>query len=165
MADQETKITINQGTQTYTYEFRPMLLADIEKVHELENEVFVSPWSRHSFEVEVQLPFSHSYILKDGGHLVAYIVAWLVEDELHVTNVAVAPGYRRKGIASWLLKYVIDLAVKSGCKQVNLEVRKSNEEAIRLYQRFGFDVVGVRKNYYAAECEDALIMNLKLAAN
>jgi [ribosomal protein S18]-alanine N-acetyltransferase len=159
------KISITAGNQTHSYEFRPMLSSDIEQVHTLENEIFMSPWSRHSFEVEVQLPFSHSYIMQEGTTIVAYIVAWLVEDELHITNLAVHSSYRRRGIASWLLNYLIDIAMKSACKQINLEVRKSNEEAIRLYQRFGFQIIGIRKNYYTIEHEDALLMNLKLSAN
>ena len=158
------KISLTNNQQN-CYEFRPMLSSDIDYVHALENEIFVSPWSKHSFEVEVQLPFSHSYVVQDNNKIIAYIVSWVVEDELHITNVAVHSQYRRRGIASWLLKYMIDVAMKSTCKQIDLEVRKSNEEAIRLYQRFGFQVIGVRKNYYTSEHEDALVMNLKLSAN
>jgi [ribosomal protein S18]-alanine N-acetyltransferase len=159
------KMNMKNNENNESFELRPMLASDIDEVHALEKEIFFTPWSRHSFEVEVQLPFSHSYVVQAKEGIAAYIVAWLVEDELHITNVAVNSAFRRKGLASKMLNHVLDIAIKSKCKQVNLEVRKSNEEAIRIYQKLGFQIIGVRKNYYTAEQEDALVMSLKLASN
>jgi ribosomal-protein-alanine N-acetyltransferase len=87
---------------------------------------------------------------------------WRIADEGHITNLAVRPGFRRRGFARQLLQDLIDYARKNHIGSLTLEVRVSNLPAIRLYESFGFRVEGRRKNYYADNNEDALIMWLRL---
>jgi ribosomal-protein-alanine N-acetyltransferase len=83
---------------------------------------------------------------------------WIIFDELHINTLAVHPDRRRQGLASLLLTHVLDDAVRRGAEKATLEVRRSNEGALRLYERFGFEVGGVRKEYYRQPVEDALIL-------
>jgi ribosomal-protein-alanine N-acetyltransferase len=83
---------------------------------------------------------------------------WIIFDELHINTLAVHPGLRRQGLASLLLRHVLEDAVRRGADKATLEVRRSNEGARKLYERFGFEVGGVRKEYYRQPVEDALIL-------
>ena len=83
---------------------------------------------------------------------------WIIFDELHINTLAVHPELRRQGLASLLLTHVIEAAVRRGADKATLEVRRSNEGALKLYERFGFEVGGVRKEYYRQPVEDALIL-------
>jgi [ribosomal protein S18]-alanine N-acetyltransferase len=89
---------------------------------------------------------------------VGYHCAWVVFDELHLQNLAVHPDWRRKGIGSLLVRHALELGRGKKTRTAILEVRRSNEEALGLYRKFGFEVVGVRRNYYPEEGEDALVM-------
>src|SRR5216683_3224520 len=94
------------------------------------------------------------------------MTTWLIEplaspsvlDELHINNLAVLPAYRRAGIGSALLTHVLDEGARMGARRATLEVRRSNEAARQLYERFGFSVVGVRQGYYSNPVEDALVL-------
>jgi ribosomal-protein-alanine N-acetyltransferase len=83
---------------------------------------------------------------------------WLVFDELHINNLAIHPAYRRQGIGTALLKHAMHTAALLGARRATLEVRRSNEEARRIYERLGFETAGIRRNYYAQPTEDALIL-------
>jgi len=136
-----------------------MLGADIDRVCEIEQAVFAHPWSRGSFESEVSGdPCSLPWVAEDGGVVVGYLIAWHVADELHIGNLAVAPDRQGRGIASSLLSGALAAAAERGIEYAALEVRVSNERAIRLYERFGFSGVAIRKAYYEDNGENALIM-------
>jgi len=92
--------------------------------------------------------------------IAGFIVARLIADELHVNNVAIRPEFRGQGLGSALLLTTINQARQRGAQLAQLEVRASNNEAQRLYQKCGFAVVGRRKNYYRQPTEDALLMSL-----
>jgi ribosomal-protein-alanine N-acetyltransferase len=79
-------------------------------------------------------------------------------DEGHILNIAIHPEYRNKGFGSLLIKFSLDYLLKNSGRIMTLEVRKSNIQAIALYRKFGFRVVGIRKNYYISDREDALVM-------
>jgi ribosomal-protein-alanine N-acetyltransferase len=99
--------------------------------------------------------------LADAGTpppLVGYICVWVVGDELHINNVAVAPGMRRRGIAGALLEAALDHGRARGVRCAFLEVRASNVAAQALYRRFGFEPAGTRKRYYTHPVEDAVLM-------
>jgi ribosomal-protein-alanine N-acetyltransferase len=81
-----------------------------------------------------------------------------VLDELHINNLAVLPAYRRAGIGLALLRHALDEGARMGARRATLEVRRSNEAARQLYERFGFSVVGVRHGYYSNPVEDALVL-------
>lgn len=100
--------------------------------------------------------------MREERAVVGYICLWEVADELHVTNIAVHPDHRRRGIARALLTRVLDDARRRPVRLVILEVRPSNTEALALYESFGFRVVGRRRGYYYDTGEDALVMEMGL---
>jgi [ribosomal protein S18]-alanine N-acetyltransferase len=134
---------------------------DLENVLELEAACFTNPTTRDMLRYEVESSdVLHAYVMrpKPGGMIVAYCAVWIIFDELHINTLAVHPRWRRQGVASLLLAHVLDDAVRLGAVKATLEVRRSNEGARKLYERFGFEVGGVRKEYYRQPVEDALIL-------
>jgi len=136
---------------------------DIPSVLEIERASFTTPWSETSFFNELKKPRSFFKVARCGEKIVGYICGGWIIDEGHVLDVAVHSDYRRLGIASTLVSLGIDRFRDEGCRFVFLEVRDSNEAAKKMYCKFGFDVLGTRKNYYVSPVEDAVIMVLKLA--
>ena len=138
---------------------RPMTMADIDAIAELEKLVFTLPWSRESFRREVEENAAARYlVLEDRGRVVAYGGMWLVIDEAHITNIAVHPEARGKGFGERLLRALMRLASDTCMGMITLEVRRSNAAAQALYRKAGFQDVGYRKRYYEDNQEDALIM-------
>ena len=136
-----------------------MLPADLPDVLVIERVSFSMPWSRGAFLYEIeQNQVARCWVGRDEGRIVGYICLWDVADELHVTNIAVHPDARRRGIARTLLQSVIGHGRAAGSRMILLEVRPSNTEAIALYDSFGFRAVGRRRGYYYDTGEDALVM-------
>jgi ribosomal-protein-alanine N-acetyltransferase len=136
-----------------------MHAADLPDVLVIERGSFSMPWSRGAFLYEIeQNQVARCWVGREDGRIVGYICLWEVADELHVTNVAVHPDLRRRGIARALLESVFARARAGGIRMVMLEVRPSNAEALALYESFGFRVVGRRRGYYYDTGEDALVM-------
>ena len=149
------------------YEIVPMRPADLDDIMEIEKLAFRAPWSRQVFVEELDRDWAHVDILrerKSGAGVLAFVNYWLVRDEVHVLNVASHPEARRQGHASRLLEHVIAFAHREKCRYVTLEVRRSNQAAIRLYKKYGFRPVGIRPNYYVEDNEDALVMLLELTS-
>ncbi len=138
-----------------------MKSGDLPAVVEIEKASFTTPWSEISFFNELKKPNSFQKIAKKGGEIAGYICAGWTIDEGHVLDVAVHPKYRRLGIASMLVSLAIERFREEGCRFVFLEVRDSNEPAKSMYGKFGFEVLGTRKNYYVSPSEDAVIMVIK----
>ncbi len=134
----------------------------LEEILAIETLSFGSPWSSAAFEGEFSQPHSFTYgVVSTTDHkLLGYIVFWLVEDEVHILNLAVHPAFRREGLANALLTHLVDLSQKAMCRMVFLEVRPSNRPALGLYESFGFVRVGIRPNYYTDTKEDALLYTL-----
>jgi [ribosomal protein S18]-alanine N-acetyltransferase len=126
----------------------------------VEQASFLNPWTREMYVAELQNPgMSHLLVAKDAaGRVVGFCGFWRVLDEIHINNVAVLPEYRRQGIASLILGRVFSEGRRVGAGRATLEVRRSNEVARRLYERFGFTVAGVRRGYYRNPDEDALVL-------
>lgn len=138
---------------------RQMRSVDIDRVVELENEIFPSPWTGELFRHELRDPEQACYLVaEEGGALTGYIGAQLLDAEVHVTNMAVAPGARRQGLGSALLLECIRRGMARGARWLTLEVRVGNEEARAFYRKFGFGELGIRRSYYADSGEDAVIM-------
>ena len=135
-----------------------MTHSDIEEVVAIEEESFSTPWSNKSFEDSLKLPYGKFYVARTEGKVVGYVGLYLVGEEGDITNVAVLSQYRRKGIAGKLIEKVINYAKENEINCINLEVRPSNSSAIKLYEKYGFDELGKRKNFYSKPTEDALIM-------
>jgi ribosomal-protein-alanine N-acetyltransferase len=139
--------------------------ADLPDVLVIERASFSMPWSRGAFLYEIeQNQVARCWVGREEGRIVGYICLWEVADELHVTNVAVHPDVRRRGIARALLESVFARARAAGSRMVLLEVRPSNTEALALYESFGFRVVGRRRGYYYDTGEDALVMEASVAS-
>jgi ribosomal-protein-alanine N-acetyltransferase len=141
-----------------------MTVEDIDEVLEIERASFSTPWSETSFFNEIRNPRSISKIARLGGRIAGYLCASGIIDEGHILTFAVHPDFRRLGIASALIRDILEQLKKGGCRFVFLEVRASNSEARKMYERFGFRELGVRKDYYLTPVEDGIVMVLKLGA-
>jgi ribosomal-protein-alanine N-acetyltransferase len=146
--------------------FRPMRREDLERVVEIERAAFSHPWSRDLIAREMSHAWSTILLAVEttaGGEAVlGLVVFWLVHDEVHVLNVAVAPEARRRGTARALMREAERRGLERGARIVTLEVRRSNQAAVELYRSLGYRKVGVRPRYYAEEGEDAIVMERDL---
>lgn len=140
-------------------EIRPMTEADLDEVLEIEQVSFPTPWSRSSYASELQQNSLSLYlVVLQEGRLVGYAGMWIIIDEGHITNVAVHPEYRNRGLGCLLMRELIDLAVQNRVTAITLEVRPSNRSAQGLYRKLGFIPNGLRKGYYTDTGEDAIVM-------
>lgn len=137
---------------------REMNHEDIDVVHEIETAAFSMPWSRAIFVETLENDDNKFYIAEVNGVIAGYINLWYVLDEVTVANIAVSKDFRRQGIAAALMEHALKLAEDSGMAAATLEVRISNEPAIKLYERFGFESAGIRPDYYEKPREAAVIM-------
>lgn len=138
---------------------REMTDADLDRVVRLEQKIFSSPWSLRNFRYELNdNPFANLYVYEADGEIAGYCDLQIKFENADLALIAVAPEYRRSGIAQEMLDFMIDLAVRAECEIISLEVRKSNEPAIRLYEKNGFIQANIRKNYYSDNHEDAYLM-------
>ena len=132
----------------------------IDEVLAVEEASFSHPWTREMYLSELQnRGVSFCFFARgESGRVVGFCSFWRVLDELHINNLAVLPDVRREGIASALLARVLQEGASLGARRATLEVRRSNEPARLLYERFGFSIAGVRRAYYSDPIEDALIL-------
>jgi ribosomal-protein-alanine N-acetyltransferase len=138
---------------------RPIAPEDIDVVWTIEKLCFSIPWSRQSFVLEIEKnKCARYFVAEDSGVVVGYGGVWLVVDEAHITNIAVHPLFRRRGIGRAILRALMTEAHRIGIEKMTLEVRISNKAAQGLYRKLGFIEMGVRKGYYSDNNEDALIM-------
>ncbi len=141
--------------------FRPMREADIPAIVDIEHEVFSSPWSYSMFESELSRPkysqVRRCSIRRYNSRLWRHVASY--KTKTHITNIAVIPSMRRKGIGKDILYHMMDIAIDEECdKLIDLEVRRSNYPAQSLYRSMGFKVIYVRGKYYEDNSEDAFIM-------
>lgn len=142
-----------------------MTITDVKPCHlreiaEIENACFSLPWTFE--QLEKQMSADNCIFLaatNDDGALMGYIGLMFVLDEGYISNVAVSPNYRRRGVADALITELIE-RTKKRLSFLTLEVRESNLAAIELYSKHGFEPVGKRKNYYDKPKEAALLMTL-----
>ncbi|WP_225411501.1 ribosomal protein S18-alanine N-acetyltransferase [Stigmatella hybrida] len=144
---------------------RPMTHEDMPAVTALEQASFRNPWSPELLRRELDHDWSTILLVEepqpDGTRkLLGLAIFWIVQDEVHVLNVATAPEQRRRGVARAVMDEVLARGKARRCVLATLEVRRSNEAALGLYKSLGFRPVGVRPNYYADEGEDAIVMVL-----
>ena len=138
---------------------RQATVEDVDDIYEIEMLCFPDPWSREALVYEfTENPRAFYIVAELDEKVVGYAGLWWIADEGHITNVAVKPGYRNRHIGEGIINVMIDFTSQEGIKHHTLEVRPSNTAAINLYQKFGFKTEGVRKEYYANNKEDALIM-------
>ncbi len=156
----------------------PMRVADIPEVLRIERASFPTPWSEVGYRRELtRNEFAHYFVLRlypkrsrkrrgwpplltrQPGEIIGYTGYWLIADEAHITTLAVAPAWRRHGLGEWLLVHLLRDAIRRGASVATLEVRVSNRAAQRLYWKYHFERVGMRRRYYA-DGEDAILMTL-----
>ena len=139
-------------------EIVPMQQEDTEYIAEIEKECFSSPWSLDGIKEELNNESARFFVFRLNGKAAGYIGSHIVLDECYIANVAVMPGFRRRGIGERLVEKAVKTARDEGCSFISLEVRLSNSAAISLYEKLGFEKIGERKNFYSSPTENALIM-------
>ncbi|MEY4479745.1 MAG: hypothetical protein RLZZ267_423 [Bacillota bacterium] len=139
--------------------FRQMEVADVEAICAIEQESFNIPWTREAFMNELTNNMLAKYmVLEVDGVVAGYVGMWLIVDEAHITNIAIASAYRGRGYGEQLMTELAALAQYMGMRAMTLEVRVSNQVAINLYTKIGFENAGIRKGYYSDNGEDAMVM-------
>ena len=131
---------------------------DLDAVNAIEMQAFQDPWSKQDFINELEsTPYSCIYVKEINGEVVAYVDLWIAYENAEIANIAVKKEFLHQGIASELMQYCLQKIQQSKCENFTLEVRVSNMNAIKLYEKFGFQTVSKRKKYYA-DGEDAYLM-------
>lgn len=138
---------------------RLMTEADLQEVLLLEQDLFPEdPWPMHEYMYELhENPFSKLYVYEEDGKIIGYFDLWITYEQAQVANIGVHREYRQKGIGTFLIQYMQNIAIENECENLTLEVRVSNEKAIRLYEKTGFITVATRHRYYS-DGEDAYLM-------
>ena len=143
-----------------------MTESDLDEVAAIERVAYDFPWSRGNFEDSLRNGYYGICLRHVTGTLIGYCVLMPVVDEMHLLNLCVAPAAQGAGAGLTLLREGVRIAQAKGLEGILLEVRPSNHRAIRLYEQFGFVMIGRRKNYYPARHhsrEDAIVMRLSFA--
>ena len=135
-----------------------MTVDDIAQVAEIERQIFSIPWSEKAFRDSMESDNTIYIVAKENDNVAGYAGMYLSFEEGNITNVAVNPLSRRKGIGEKIVRDIINRAYEKGVRDVFLEVRETNSVAIALYEKIGFKEEGIRKNFYDKPRENALIM-------
>lgn len=147
---------------------RRMKAEDIHRVWEIDVQSFSLPWTESSFRYDYFInKNSRMWVVEaidDAGNpqVIGSMVAWLIIDEVHLGTIAVDPDFRKRGIGESLIRTLLQEMADEDAVRVELEVRKSNNAALSLYQKFEFVIEGERKNYYSDNHEDAILMGLSI---
>lgn len=131
---------------------------DIAQVAEIERQIFSIPWSEKAFRDSMESDNTIYIVAKENDNVAGYAGMYLSFEEGNITNVAVNPLSRRKGIGEKIVRDILNRAYEKGVRDVFLEVRETNSVAIALYEKIGFKEEGIRKNFYDKPRENALIM-------
>ncbi len=146
------------------FRFRDLDPGDLYSVMAIETASFPSPWSHKLFEEEIGRAFSDAVVVVEepGGEVAGYAICWTVGEESHLLNIAVRPDARGRGIGRALLRECLRRGARAGASRIVLEVRPSNQQAIRMYRREGFRFVGIREGYYMDTGEDAIVFSREI---
>lgn len=138
-----------------------MNLTDLDKISNILNTDFDDFWNYNIFKTELENENSKYIVAKIDNEIVGFAGIWIAIDEAHITNIVTKKNYRKKGIGKILLENLIMLSNKLHLNSITLEVKQSNIPAIKLYEKYGFENLGIRKNYYKGN-ENAIIMTKTL---
>ncbi len=142
---------------------REMKEEDLPRVMEIECASFPTPWSEAMFRQQLLIDdISINLVLEAERTVAGYAISWIAYDEIHLLSIAVDPSMRRRGYGNELLNGVILRGKRAGACSIVLEVRRGNAAARSFYESRGFDMIGVRRRYYADTGEDAFIMERKI---
>ena len=133
---------------------------DIPTIMILEKELFSTSWEEEMFIEEIEKQYAYVTEIKDN--IIGYICGWKLLDEFNITNIAIASDYQRKGFGKALVQFLMSKLLDEKCFKFFLEVRESNHAAKKLYEKLGFIVIGLRKNYYHSPDEDAIVLSVSL---
>ena len=140
------------------WQIRPASLGDVAALAALEQVCFSDPWSAAGIRETIQYETARAFVAQESGRIVGYVMARISGQEGEILDLAVPPDQRRRGIASSLLRAVVEALQSGGVREMYLEVRESNHPAIQLYRSQGFRPVGLRPRYYRNPPEDALVL-------
>ena len=144
----------------------PMEVGDLDQVLPIERASFPTPWTRAAFCYEIQQnKVAHCTTIRSRSGVVGYLCFWEIGHEIHITNLAVHPEWRRRGVARRLLATALAEGISRGVLLAFLEVRPTNTRALALYDSLGFQVIGRRNGYYFDTGEDALVMEARLGGD
>ena len=135
-----------------------MSFDDIKEVALIEKDNFTEPWSEESFKTALEKKDTIFLVAKSETDVLGYCGCYLAQDEADITNVATAAKHRKKGVATKLLLKLFGICQQRQVEKIFLEVRESNESAINLYTKMGFEKIGIRKNFYVKPTENAIVM-------
>lgn len=147
------------------FNIRPMNQNDVDQVRNIDKLSFTLPWPATSYYFELQNSHARSWVaeitVQNGQkNLIGMLVLWLIVDEAHIGTIAIHPDYRHHGFGARLLRHAIKSVQAEGADMIYLEVRRGNLTAQALYNKFGFELSGVRRGYYSDNQEDALLFTL-----
>ena len=145
-----------------TFKIAPMKSTDLKAVMALEKAIFADAWPREAFLEHLEESGSGGLVVAIGSDIIGYACYQIAEDGVHLTNLAVAPEYRRKSVANGMLDHILGLARKQACDLIYLEVRLSNETALKFYRSAGFIEVDRVTDYYENPREDAVVMLVRV---
>ena len=149
------------------WQLDPVSPQDIDNILTIDRAAFERPWQRKSFLAELAHKDAFSYVVRhqlnhQSSQIVAYVFVRIILNEMHILRIAVAASFQTKGVASRMLRQCFVLAQHKQLDAVYIEVRPSNNSAIALYRKAGFQSLGTRPNYYPETGEDALVMVKRL---
>jgi len=140
-------------------EIEPMRKDDVPVVIDIESVSFRTSWPANAFVNEIsENKLAHYFVGRIDGKIVAYGGIWVILEDSHITTIAVHPEYRRRGLGEQMLIHLIDEAMARGASWITLEVRESDDVPQRLYRKYGFTNVSVRRAYYSDNNENAIVM-------
>ena len=144
--------------------FTTLKAEQLDEVLEIEEASFQRPWNRQAFQAEFDYREAAQYavISSSSRRVIGYLFVRFVASEMHLLKIATTPRWRRRGVATWALEQCFENARRRGARQMTLEVRASNRQAIGLYAKLGFSRTGIRHQYYSDTGDDALVMAKKL---
>ncbi len=137
---------------------RNMTIKDLERVMQIERESFPLPWSKESYLGELSNNFASYLVCDYEGEIAGFGGIWVIFEEAHITNVAIAKGYRQQGLGKLLMGKLEGIARDKKAQRILLEVRPSNTAAQIMYNNLSFVPTGIRKKYYSDNDEDAILM-------
>lgn len=161
-SDRETTGGPASGGDPHRLALRDMTAADLPDVLAIERASFSTPWTEATFRGLLGRQDTELVVAAVEGRVVGYAVFWAVLEQGELGDLAVDRTWRRRGVAARLLREILDRATRRGTRELYLEVRASNQEAQRLYDRFEFATVGRRRDYYSSPREDALVLRRRI---
>ncbi|MDX1386070.1 MAG: ribosomal protein S18-alanine N-acetyltransferase [bacterium] len=130
----------------------------MKQVLEIERLCFKEPYSRQIFEQELKIKAAILWVVPYRNRVIGYIDYWVVADQMELVSIAVHPKYKGRGVGKFLMGKMVKDGKEKAVSSIILDVRRSNRKAQKLYRKFGFKKVGLRKRYYSDSQEDAIIM-------